>query len=762
MDDDRRLEEARCQREIERAADRSRAQHSHLRAIGRESRTSYGNDLFAHHGEKVTCGIDLFLGKMIERPTAAGPHYRVWPLLLHFCGQGPRGIAVIALTAVIDRISRVEEKAVLGKIIGRALQDELNAMAVKDAKGHTLLGLVRRHYGRKIASEEVMKQLEVPVMDWTDAERRDLGLLVLELIEKSTNLVETYGPRRDLVKATEEVQALIKAKPPRPFPARRLPRLTEPGGWQEIKRNGEDLVRCRYRGDRSHLTEDSLKGAKEVLTILEKQEIEVDPWMLEVQKEAWECELPLFNVCGAEESAEPWNVVQRRKRLKIQETLDQSTPVAGRGVFLEHYCDNRGRVYSHGRYVGHQGPDHMKALASFRRKGPVSAKAFEAMLAAAAGHFDQGHSKWSERVQWGRNNLALMAAIAERPLDLMDQWKDAKDPWQFLQLARAVAGQMKDGSALSGVPIRYDQTCSGLGIIGMLTRDAELCRLTNCIGTTRKDIYQAVADDLSLLIEKDLHDVDMELSQHAEKWLAIGIDRKLVKPPIVASIYGSRLHGTCNYLTDFLKQREPGAELENWEQEYTWPAIYLARRLHLVMHAKLRSALEIEKWFRESSRKTVRTQHFFRWTSPSGFPLSFGREQDVKQKFQTVVNGTGQWARHDSGVIPGELSARKTNQGIVANAIHSFDAAFCQIVVARMGLKDAPVLTNHDCFATTPEYARGMHDLLHTELRNTFTVDWLSEIRLEASSASGIRLSDPPDRGTLQVGKIGENPYCFS
>ena len=72
------------------------------------------------------------------------------------------------------------------------------------------------------------------------------------------------------------------------------------------------------------------------------------------------------------------------------------------------------------------------------------------------------------------------------------------------------------------------------------------------------------------------------------------------------------------------------------------------------------------------------------------------------------------------------------------------------------------MLTNHDCFATTPEYARGMHDLLHTELRTRSPVDWLTELRLEASAASGIHLSDPPNRGTLQVGKIGENPYCFS
>ena len=92
----------------------------------------------------------------------------------------------------------------------------------------------------------------------------------------------------------------------------------------------------------------------------------------------------------------------------------------------------------------------MKALASFRRKGPVSAKAFESMLAAAAGHFDQGHSKWSERVQWGRNNMSLMAAIAERPLDLMDQWKDAKDPWQFLQLAKAVATDEGQLGAVGG------------------------------------------------------------------------------------------------------------------------------------------------------------------------------------------------------------------------------------------------------------------------------------------------------------------------
>ena len=45
-------------------------------------------------------------------------------------------------------------------------------------------------------------------MDLTDgAPDRGAGA---ELIEKSTNLIETYGPAGDLVRATEEVLALLR------------------------------------------------------------------------------------------------------------------------------------------------------------------------------------------------------------------------------------------------------------------------------------------------------------------------------------------------------------------------------------------------------------------------------------------------------------------------------------------------------------------------------------------------------------------------
>lgn len=761
MHDEKQIEFERNQRELRRAEERARSQHNRLKEIGKESRTSYGTALFDQYGEQVTYALDLFLGRMMEDPVA-GPHHRVWPLLLHFHATGPRGIAVIGLTCVIDRISRVEEKAVMGRMIGRALQDELNAMAVKDAKGHTLLGLVKRHYGRQTVSQAVMKGLAVPATEWTELECRELGMLVLDQIEKSTGLIETAGRSGELIRATEDVKELIRTKPPRPFPARKLPKLTPSGGWPTIERNGQPMVRCRGPLNRDHLTEASLDGTKTVLTILENQEIHVDPWMVEVQKEAWRHQMKLFGVMSAEDAAQPWHRKELRRRVRVQEALNQADEVAGRPIWLDHYADWRGRIYADARFVGHQGPEHQKALISFGRKEVCNEKGFESMLMAAATHWGMGAAKWDERLDFGKENLDVMAAVADSPLDRIDLWKDAKDPWQFLQACKAIREWLLDPSKPVGLPIRYDQTCSGLGIIGMLMRDEELCRLTNCIGTTRKDVYAEIAKELERSVERDLHDVDMQLVLHAEKWLGIGINRNLVKPPIVASIYGSRLHGTCAYLTDWLHEHTPAAEdVADWEKEYSWPAIYLARKLHVVMACKLKSCLQLERWFRETAKRVIRTQQYVQWQSPAGFPLSFGREQDARQKTDTVINGSKRWRHANSGVIAGELSGRKTNQGIFANSIHAFDAAMCSQAITFMAGKSAPVLTNHDCFATIPSYARTLHQGLHENL-SLYRVDWLEEIRQDISRSSGIAIADPPERGGLCEGKLGENPYCFS
>ena len=50
-------------------------QHAHLKAIGKESKTSYGH-AFQNYAELFSQGINLFLVKKLDNPTSADPTTR--------------------------------------------------------------------------------------------------------------------------------------------------------------------------------------------------------------------------------------------------------------------------------------------------------------------------------------------------------------------------------------------------------------------------------------------------------------------------------------------------------------------------------------------------------------------------------------------------------------------------------------------------------------------------------------------------------------
>ena len=752
----------RQQREVKRAEERAQNQHSTLKAVGRESKTSYGYALFQNYGELFSQGINVFLTKKLIDPYSAGRHHQAWEFLLHFCNQGPRSIAVIALTCVIDRISTISEKNKLAVVIGRALQDELNGTVVHDERGVVLLSLVKKKYGRKTVSPKVMSKLRVAPKSWTTPEKRELGCLVLDLMISSTSLVEEVQQgRKLLIRPTPEVEDLIRSKPPRAMSVRRLPSLLPLQPWESTRRDGKPLVSSRRPMDLSYVTADSVAPQMALVNGLEAQTMRVDPWMAEVQREAWDCDLPLFPVSRQPERHEFGGAVAR-KRARIEEAMLQAEEVAGRPIWLEHDLDFRGRIYCSSRLVGHQGPDHMKALVEFHDGATAGEGGFEEMLKAAAGHYGLGKKTWKERLDWGKQNLHLLSAVAQHPLDRLDLWKDAADPWQFLQAAKAISDWLVDPGKKLHLPVRFDQTCSGMGIIACLTRDRELARLTNCIGDSREDLYAQVAKDLNDSLQRDLQGFDFRSARMAEIWLKHGITREVTKGPTLTRIYGARHFGIVEQLVDFLMERNPKVELEDWDREYTWPAQYLATKLNVAIAHRLKSCVAMETWLRSVSKACMKLQQRIRFTSPMGFPIALGVEQESRQKIATTINGTKRWETLDSGVVKGELSARATNRGITANVIHTFDASYCHAVVQRMHKAGQQVLTNHDCFATLPSDALQLHNVLLDELREHYKPDWLTELREEIGHNANIELPVPPFVNDLCEGEIGQNPYCFS
>ena len=753
---------ARESREARRAVERANSQHAGLIGKSRESKTSYGHALFQNYAELYSQGINSFLAAKLVNPYSAGRHHQVWEFLLHFCNQGPRPIAVIALTRVIDRISAVSEKKKLAAIIGRALQDELNGTVIHDTKGTVLMTLVRKQYGREAVSRRVMNQLKLSPAEWTLPEKRELGCLLLDILISSTHLIEEVQQGRQLlIRATPEVEELIRSKPPRAMSIRRLPSLIPLKPWTDVQRNGKPLVSSRRAMDLSHITKDSVAVQMEVVNGLEAQTMRVNPWMAQMQREAWDCNLPVFPV-SREPTQREFGSEIASKRARIEESLQQAEQVAGRPIWLEHDMDFRGRIYCSSRIVGHQGPDHMKALVEFHHGAVTDENGFEQMLMAAAGHFGLGKSLWSERLAWGKQNLELLRAVGQQPLDRIDLWKGADDPWQFVQLAKAIDTWLGNPSAEMRVPIRFDQTCSGMGIIACLTRDRQLAQLTNCIGDRREDLYGQIALDLSDGLQRDLQGFDFASARMAELWLKHSITRELTKGPTMTTIYGARHFGIVEQLIDFLMEKNPNVGLDSWDREYTWPAQYLARKLNVVIGYRMKSCVAMEAWLRAVSKACMKRQRRIRFNAPMGFPIALGSQQEARAKISTRINGSKRWETPDIHVVSGELSARATNRGITANVIHAFDASFCCAVVHEMHRRGLSVITNHDCFAALPSNAGQLHRLLLDQLREQYKPDWLTDIREGVCADSGVKLPAIPFVGDLCEGEIGQNPYCFS
>lgn len=767
-----------------------------LKAQGSETATEYGRALFQQNAEALTVALGLLLEELLANPHKAGPHFAAWPLLLGVADCGPRSLAAIALGVVIDQISQKPTERKLSGDIGRALQDELKAGRIQKISPG-LVRLIRKRKGNHaLSNSKILEQLHLDTSGWTPTDRVEAGALMLQLILSSTDLLEVVTTTRRgrpcrTLQATAAAKEIIAANPPRPWPARRLPMLVPPRQWEGMHGGGhldneQPLVRSRAGLNLDHLNGPGLAPLLVAVNTLQRQELRLDPWMVETQRVAWDSNIrglfPLTRDPRAEppkptelvgpEAFKEWQrqrlLAQRdraegaRERGRIEQAIRQCQEVAGEPIWFAYCTDFRGRIYTSNRYATHQGPDWEKAAVSFAHGEPCSVEAFEWLLKAAAGHWGL-RSNWADRLAWGREHMQQMVAAAEAPLDRLELWRDAKDPWQFLQLCRAIAQQVADPNSSSTTPVRFDQTCSGIGIVSALMRDRRLARLTNITGKSRQDLYNQVAQQLQHLLRLDLSNGTEKEQAKAQFWLDIGIDRSLCKGPVMTTIYGAQFLGMVDGLVAALEERNAGLHVSRWESGYLVPARYLTRKINVLLGAELKACIELQGWLRGMSRLVLAAGKPISWTSPMGMPIRLGDLLDARSKVTTLAHGNRRWRTWKDQAEEGELSARSTNRAITANFVHSFDGAFCQLLISRSEEHGAPLLTNHDCFATTAARAGWLHHTLHDELRSLYATDWLAEIAGQVKAETGLkRIGEPPMVGDLCHGEIGQNPHCFS
>ena len=786
-----------AQREIEacaRDAARSAAEiaRARLKQQQRESATEYGRALFAKHGEAVALRLEDTIGRAITGELVAGPYHAGIQQLLPLGSKGPRTMAAIALGTVLDRLSQRTTHRALALAIGKAIEQEVRALPIED-RGRDLLRIARRRHGRSVVNNERLQELRIAPTTWSVTDRFQVGAFLLEIVIAETALVRKTtraGRRGVLVEPGPQVAQILAAHPPTPHRTKRLPMLALPRPWEGMHGGGhydnrEPLVRSNQGLTLAYL-DGRLEPALRVVNTLQRQELEIDPWMVQNQRIGWDANIRgLFPIqrdpiespprpqehVGAEafirwqrdhQRAHRDRITGGNTRARIEQSIRQMEQVAGRPIWFAWSVDFRGRLYSSNRYATHQGPDHEKAAILITSGLPCDERAAEWILKAAAGHWGL-RTSWADRLQWGRHNLDRMLAAAEEPLERAHLWRDAKEPWQFVACCRAMHLWLQDPSQPIRQPIRLDQTTSGPGIIAALVRDRTMARACNLIGTTRHDLYEQVAAEVTRLLEIDRHAGDAKEQRHAGFWLERGVGRSMAKPPVMTSVYGAKLLGMSEQLALLLDESEGEVGLDRLERERLMPCRYLARKFALVVGVRLKAAMALQAWLRSLARDCMATNKPLQWTSPMGWPVQVGRPALAKSRVNTLLHGRRRWQTLLDQPQPGELSALETSRGITANLIHSFDAALAWQVVCEGAAQGFDVLPNHDCFAVAPCHADWLAATLPNLVREIYRPDWLAEIASEIACNAGIlKPKAPPMVGDLCPGLIGQNNYLFS
>lgn len=726
-------------------------------------------------------------------PEKAGPHRKVMPMFDPF--PSCEYIAVVALRATLDRLQRPGRIATFCQWIG--LQVEREAQAVQLQRRSPLLAPQLMRRATRLRKVQLPKFLDTTAR-WDDRCRLEVGLFLLDAIVSSTGLVETklinQGRRKyRWVFGTPEAEELIAASKV-VFQVARRPLICKPRPWTTIDDGGyltgSTLISAntKTRGEEGSMDPYRQADLTKVLRVVNRQQdiaLTVNASMVRIQREAWEAGIAGVWPCSRAPMEVPERLPMeasveevkarnrlaamahrereenRSRRIAIERRLQAAEELAGKTIWQAYELDFRGRLYTVSRELTHQGPDHEKAMLDFADAEPASEQGFEWMLRSAATHWGL-RSTWGDRLRWGLENRSRMQAIAEDPLNRVELWRSAKDPWQFLQMARAVASYLDDSSAPVGVPIRFDQTASGPGILAALVRDRFIGRQANLIGSTPCDLYAVIAERVTHRLLNDLHtNPDHRIRSRAELWLERGITRDLIKPSVVAWPFGAGHMSALNRISEQLDVEKGFPPIDQFTLEVFLPAKYLASVLMLELKEHLASITGPREWMRKCVRKLMKNGFDATWLTPMGFPVVIADRCLTSYQVKSRLNGASVFVNVQDEDRESAFNPAQANKGIAANLIHSLDGAFCQMVINGAG-RLMPLLTNHDCFATTPANAQTLHFQLLLQVREFYMMSWLHEIQRQYYARTRLRLPAPPKVSTLCPSQIGNNPYLFS
>jgi DNA-directed RNA polymerase len=606
---------------------------------------------------------------------------------------------------------------------------------------------------------------------WGDTDMGlQLGGALLDMAIKATGLfVKQPSPKASSTiqltdKGKQEVHKLIVFDQLLLTPIRR-PRVVPPVPWTGPRGGGYgddtlELVSVR-NGPPTPLAHGDLEIACRAVNALQATPWRINRRLFEIMGRAWTSGEP-------KEILPPPLPAKRDKRnarlereiLAARDAMDRRLALAriyldDLEIYFPWHLDWRSRAYPIPQVVHPQADDAGRALIEFARGKPLGergARWLAIHLANLWGRDGVNHLPFAKRVQWVKDHQDEILDSAARPLEGRKFWAKADKPWRFLAAAMEWAGYVAEGPGhVSRQPIAVDGTCNVHQHLSALGRDPVGGGFTNLVpGTKPQDIYQEIADRIEVLVDVWALGTD----EIAWEWQGV-IDRALVKQPTMTTPYGVTHKGVRDQLRTVIREKYPDQFDGPW-----MAADYLVRPIKAAVAEILPKSVKITDWLRECAKLTGRKKLGLSWVVPTGFRVMNLYPKLEGHRVRTALI-TLETLRPKPG---GKIDLTGAANGIVANLVHSIDAAHMMLTVCELharGLRDFAMV--HDSYAVHAGDVDLMNEVLREQFVRIHTEFTLAKFveRLRAE-APAVPIPDPPAVGSLDLSGVPASEYFFS
>ena len=421
-----------------------------------------------------------------------------------------------------------------------------------------------------------------------------------------------------------------------------------------------------------------------------------------------------------------------RRSCRTRMTMEAVSRFKRKEFYIPWSFDYRGRAYPIPAFLTPQDTDFGKSLIRFANESVLTSKACDWLAFQCATTYGLDKATMDERLDWTKDNIFTITAVAVDPIGNRPDWEAAEEPWQFLAACDEYYHCIiKKDKHTTGLPVATDATCSGLQILAGLARDKMTAQLVNVLPADRpQDAYKVVAEAALPKIPSHLH----------TQW-----DRKCVKRTVMTIPYNAKPFSNSTYIRDALEEK--GITICKDDLTITVQAVRMA------MGKIVPGPMAVMKWIEdEVSGAITRGATELKWRTPSGFVVF---QKIMKKKVEVLdLKLLGRCQIRVSTDDTDEVDRARHKAATAPNLIHSLDASLLHLSVTRF---DAPIALIHDsvlCRATDMSILSNLVRETYMELfaKQDYLNDFAQQIGAE---------SKPPIIGDLEPSTVIDSTYFF-